>query len=273
MIASASTRGRSRQWIAALLVAVTTVASVAAAELTEPTTVAYTRYLDTARQTFLATLDRSPTTNPVDVAALKATQTLVTPGGEDGIISVRGGLIHHWRARILIAGVSLDDVVAVSRSYRDYPEVFGPIVAATVLSDQGENLEVQFRMKESAAGMSATLDMRSRIRYVRASPTRVYSISTSEEITEVKSVGSPDEHRLQPGRDSGYLWRAASLTRFVQDDGGVYMDMETVGLSRQFPPLLGWFIEPIARRLGRRSVESSVNEFRRAVLMRTGRRP
>ena len=186
---------------------------------------------------------------------------------------MRGGLIHHWHARILIPGVSLDDVVAVSRSYRDYPEVFGPIVAATVLSDQGENLEVQFRMKESAAGMSATLDMRSRIRYVRADPGRVYSISMSEDIVEVKDAGRPGEHRLPPGHDSGYLWRAGSLTRFVADDGGVFMDMETVGLSRQFPPMLGWFIEPLARRLGRRSVENSVNEFRKAVLMRTRRQP
>ena len=37
--------------------------------------------------------------------------------------------------------------------------------------------------------------------------------------------------------------------------------METVGLSRGFPPLLGWLIEPIARRLGRKSIERSLEEF------------
>jgi hypothetical protein len=47
------------------------------------------------------------------------------------------------------------------------------------------------------------------------------------------------------------------------------MEMETIGLSRPFPPLLGWIIEPIARHIGRASVEESVQEFRRAVLMRS----
>ena len=204
-------------------------------------------------------------------AALRAGQTVVWAGGEDGILSVSGGLIHHWHARILLPHVSLEDVVAVSRSYTDYPDIFGPIVAARVLSDTGENLVVQFRMKESAGGMSATLDMRSRIRYVRVDRRRVYSTAASEEIVEIKDPGGPGERRLAPGHDSGYLWRASSFSRFVEDDGGVYMDMETVGLSRQFPPLLGWFIEPIARRIGRRSVENSVNEFKRAVLARMAR--
>ena len=66
----------------------------------------------------------------------------------------------------------------------------------------------------------------------------------------------------------GYLWRAAALTRFVEEEGGVYMEMETIGLSRPFPLMMGWMIEPIARRIGRRSVERSVEEFRQAVLKR-----
>ncbi len=84
----------------------------------------------------------------------------------------------------------------------------------------------------------------------------------------MKDAGRPSERRLPEGRDSGYLWRAGTFTLFVEGDDGVYMEMETVGLSRRFPPLLGWLIEPIARRVGRRSVERSVQEFRRAVLRR-----
>jgi len=78
----------------------------------------------------------------------------------------------------------------------------------------------------------------------------------------------PTERYVPPGQDRGYLWRAATFTRFVEADGGVYMEMETIGLSRPFPPLLGWVIEPIARRIGRGSVENSIQEFRRAVLAR-----
>jgi hypothetical protein len=45
--------------------------------------------------------------------------------------------------------------------------------------------------------------------------------------------------------------------------------METLGLSRSFPPFLGWFIEPIARRLGRKSIERSLEEFIAAVRNKT----
>ena len=74
-----------------------------------------------------------------------------------------------------------------------------------------------------------------------------------------------DEELLQPGRDSGYLWRAATFTYFREQTDGLYVETETTALSREFPPLLGWIIEPIARRLGRRSVATSLQEFIAAI--------
>jgi hypothetical protein len=48
----------------------------------------------------------------------------------------------------------------------------------------------------------------------------------------------------------------------------VAVEMETIGLSRAFPLMLTWIIEPIARRLGRKSVELSLQEFATAVRAR-----
>jgi hypothetical protein len=58
------------------------------------------------------------------------------------------------------------------------------------------------------------------------------------------------------------------LNRFIEREDGLFIEMETLGLSRSFPAMLGWIIEPIARRLGRRSVELSLQEFRNAVRSR-----
>jgi hypothetical protein len=113
--------------------------------------------------------------------------------------------------------------------------------------------------------MTAVLDVTSRVQYFYPSPGSAFSISTSEEIREVKDPGSPRERHLPAGRDSGYLWRAITLGRLMTRGTGVFVEMETLGLSRRFPPLLGWIIEPIARRIGRRSVELSLQEFRTAV--------
>src|SRR5204862_7263362 len=93
----------------------------------------------------------------------------------------------------------------------------------------------------------------------------VYAISNADEIREVERPGRADERLLPPGRDSGYLWRASTFTHFQEHGDGVYVEMETLGLSRQFPALLGWIIEPIARQVGRRSVQNSLQEFIAAV--------
>ena len=41
--------------------------------------------------------------------------------------------------------------------------------------------------------------------------------------------------------------------------------MEALGLSCRFPRGSGWFVEPIARYLGRKSVEGSLDEFLAAI--------
>ncbi len=260
-------RERRRLLLLSVLIVVS-ASRIAAVELGDAASRAYAEYVGQASRSFLDRLNQPPGGGDADHAALRAERTIVGPGGEDGILNVPGGLVHHWRGAIFIPGVTLDQAISVSRTYRDYPNIFRPIIASTVLADEGDFLRVQFRIRESAAGMTAILDVRSSIRYVRIDARRAYDISSADEILEVKDAGRPTERHLPAGRDSGYLWRAGAFTRFVEDDGGVYMEMETVGLSRRFPPMLGWMIEPIARRLGRRSVENSVLEFRRAVLMR-----
>ena len=102
-------------------------------------------------------------------------------------------------------------------------------------------------------------------------PVFLFVIYCNTQIREVRDAGRPSEKLLPVGHDSGYLWRSATFTRFTDDSAGVWMEMETLGLSRQFPPVLGWVIEPIARRIGRRSAEVSVDEFRRAVAARVTR--
>jgi hypothetical protein len=245
-----------------------TVSTLVAAVLTDGATQAYAAYVNRAHQSFLDRVDQPVGGSEAERAPLRREQTIVQPGGGDGIQTMPGSLIHHWRGMVFIHGATLDEAMSVSRAYRDYPEIFRPVIAATVLSGEGEALRVQFRMRQSVGGITGTLDMWSNIRYLRIDATHAYVVSSSDTIREVKDAGRSTERYLPAGRDSGYLWRASAFTRFVEGDGGVYMEMETIGLSRPFPPLLGWVIEPIARRIGRGSVEESVKEFRRAVQMR-----
>jgi hypothetical protein len=95
-----------------------------------------------------------------------------------------------------------------------------------------------------------------------------YSIAMSEEIRELRSPGTSNERSLPAGHDNGYLWRVSTFTYLIEFDHGVLVQTEALGLSRDFPRLLRWIIEPVARRLGRSSMERSLQEFSKAVRAR-----
>jgi hypothetical protein len=191
---------------------------------------------------------------------------LVQAAREDGIVGVPGGLIHHWRGVAFIPHVTLQEAITVSQDYANYRHVYGPIIGAGLLEQNGDTFRVLMRIQKSGGLVSAVFDVWSVVQYQWHGGSVVYSASESERITEVKNAGERDERRLPPDQGKGYLWRANTFSRFAERDAGVLVELENVGLSRTFPWMLGWIIEPIARRLGRSSVEDSLVEFREAVV-------
>lgn len=242
-------------------------APAAAADLQEHTVRAYDSYMQQARRAFVERIggvvaDGSTVRRG---APLRDDEVIAGPAAEDGIIAVPGGLVHHWIGSTFIPGASLQDVLAVSYAYDEYHAVYKPVIASRLLGREGNTYRVLLRIRESGAGLSAVLDVSTRVQYSYPHTRSVYSISASDEIREVRNAGKTNEHSLSPGHDSGYLWRAATFTHFLQRDSGVLVEMEVIGLTRGFPLLLRWIIEPVAQRLGRSSVERSLREFGEAV--------
>jgi hypothetical protein len=230
-------------------------------ELQRPTVNAYDAYVARAREAFLERVhsDHAAATVAGDKRAGRDRQA---PNGR--IEKVAGGLVHHWRGSIHIPGVALARVLDVSRKYEAYPEIHPAVVESRVLSRDGDRFVVVTRVKGGSGGVTAVLQCRSVVTY-DIGATSAYSIGTTEEIREVVHAGLPDERLLPLGRDNGYLWRAHTFTRFVARERGVDVELETLGLSRRFPRLLTWILDPIARSVGRKSVESALLEFSVAV--------
>jgi hypothetical protein len=234
-----------------------------AAELQARTALAYEQYLARATSDFLS---RASDGNDADQPSAGA--IVAGPAREDGIIDVPGGLVHHWVGTDFIRGIGLQEVVKLSRAYEEFPRVHKNVIDSRVLEHEGDRYRVLMRIKAGAGGVTGVLDIRSSVRYSRPTQDSVLVVSSADEIREVKDAGERDERLLPPGNDSGYLWRASTFTQYVETREGVWIRMETLGLSRRFPPLLGWLIEPIARRLGRRSVEVTLQEFQAALQAR-----
>lgn len=235
---------RSAAVAAGILICVLSAIAVAA-EVEPRTLEAYESYVASVRQAFLG--DGAP-------ADLR-------PGR---IIKVPGGLVHHWRGAVVIPGVGLDQALAVAQDYDRYAEVHTPVIQSRLLEREGNTYRIFTRVKEGGGMVTAVLDVWSVVTYLPG-PGEVRTIGEARMIRQLEDADRPGSRHLPPGRDSGYLWAANTFTKFSARDGGVQVELETIGLSRKFPALLGWFIEPIARRIGRDSVERTLAEFKAAV--------
>lgn len=254
-----SVRGVVGIVIAALCASFTGRSTASAAELETRTARAYDAYLADAQRGFLARIEgTAPRPRPTDAI-------VAGPARGDGITSVPGGLIHHWVAKTHIRGVTLADVLASSAAYGSYDDIYTAVIASRLVGHEGDSYRVWTRVREGEAGITAVFEVQSTVRYARPANGRVYAFANADEIREVRNAGRPDERLLPPGRDRGYLWRANTFNYFEERPDGVYVELETLGLSRSFPSLLGWAIEPVARRLGRRSIETALREFRAAL--------
>ena len=92
---------------------------------------------------------------------------------------------------------------------------------------------------------------------------RASSHSTSTKIAEIENAGKPQEKEKPQGDDRGFLWRLNSYWRFLQRDGGVIVDCETVSLSRSIPRAMEWMIKSYLESVPRESLESTLEPIRR----------
>ena len=94
---------------------------------------------------------------------------------------------------------------------------------------------------------------------------RRYCISYSTRVQEIKDYGQPDQNKLPMDEGHGYIWRLYSLTKFEERDGGVYIEVEAIALSRDISASLRWFTKPVVERVSRNSMSTILQLTREAV--------
>ena len=240
----------------------------AAVDLEHTTVAAYDRYIETVAQAFskqVGTDDFLAQASPHALDRLRHGEILLEPGSGDGIIDVPNGLIHHWRGTAFVPNVTLEEVLRVARDYTRYAAIYDWVVAADLIANEGNRYRTFFRAQRRAGTVTGVVDVWMLTEYQHLRPGRATSVARADCVRQVEHAGEPAEHRLRPGTGNGYLWRANAMSKYLERDGGVYMELDTIGLSRGFPMLLGWIIEPVARRLGRASTGESLSQLRVAL--------
>jgi len=244
-----------------------------AADLREESRRAFDSYAEQATRAFLEHVRNAKSAGAGSAAGANATprngDVVVRPGREDGIMSVPGGLVHHWVGSTFISGVTLKDALEVSSRYDDYPSVYKPIVASTLLShnentyrvlmrNRGIGGRIQRRPRRDVASPVLPTGRPQRLQHLELrGDTGVAGCRNRQGTTTV----ARSRQRLSVARGRVHAHGRARWRR-VRRDG----DDRTV---ERFPALLSWIIEPIARRVGRSSVERSLQEFSAAVRKRS----
>jgi hypothetical protein len=192
-------------------------------------------------------------------------------GGRD--IACPGGMIHHWVATAFVPGATLQQVLAVSQDYDNYQNVYRPDVQRSkLLGRDGDRFQVHLRFHKKTI-VTVVLNTESEVRYVALGNGRAHSQSRSTRIAQVEHAGTPSEREKPVGNDSGYLWRLNIYWRFEERYGGVYLQSETIGLTRDIPFAFRWLVGPLVSRIPRETLRGTMIATRNTLVERGSKRP
>ncbi len=249
--------------------------TVRAAELKKQTATAFDRYIAASEARMQAELRNGPflyidglpeERRREAYAQLRDGQILVEQlhaKVEGNPIKVPGGLIHDWIGVIFIPHVSLAQTVAVAQDYDNYKVIYKPDVSRSRLVQRnGDNFKVFLQFYKKSL-VTVVLNADYDIRYERLGPDRMVSHSYSTRIVELKDAGQADERELPVDGGHGYLWRLDSYWRLEEKDGGVYVQLESIGLSRGVPAIFAWLVNPLLQSIPRGSLTGLLGATRR----------
>jgi hypothetical protein len=189
----------------------------------------------------------------------------VTTRDNGKAIDIDDGMVHHWVGVVLVPGITIDQAVALLQDYNRHGDVYRPNVARSRLLDRrGDVFRVYLRffMKK---GISVVVNSEHEARFTRHSSARVSSRIVSTRIAEVEDPDTPQEREKPVGRDGGYLWRLNSYWRFEERADGVYIQCESISLTRGIPFGLGWLVGPFVTSIPRETLSFTLETTRKAL--------
>src|SRR3954470_6600244 len=268
--------GQLRSVIAAFLLAASPSAA-AAADLQPRTLAAFDRYVqaiesEMPRRSAFLWIDRDgdPARQKTRDAVARGELQIASVDRHDAGVSrdVPDGLIHHWIGTVFVPGATLDAALALLQDYDHHASIYAPAVTgAKLLSHDGNVFRMHLRFTMTRV-LTVVVNTDNEAVFTRAAPDRVSSRIHSTRVAEVENAGQADERELPVGHDGGYLWRLNSYWRLLQRDGGVYVECESISLTRDIPFGLWLVVQPFVTHLPKDSLAFTLETTRKVLLRR-----
>jgi hypothetical protein len=258
------------------LIAATT--GVAAAVLEADTAAAFQRYVQLTEQRINAEVTGGGSFLWVDTLPSSRRAELqkgLRQGGviierlrtRDGATDVEApdGLIHHWVGVVFVPKATLKRAVALMQDYDHHSKYFAPAIAASrMLEHDGNRFTVALRFHVKKI-ITVTMDTDNDAEFFFPSPDRAHSRIRSTRVTEIADAGTPDERAKPAGEEHGFMWNLNTYWRFLERDGGTYIQCESLTLSRDVPFALAWIIRPIVTQMPKESLTFTMGKLRDAL--------
>jgi putative flippase GtrA len=155
-------------------------------------------------------------------------------------VHVPSGTISDWRGSVFIRGATLDQLLQ-RLQHPGTPPPQDDIVSSRVIARGEDSLRVSIRLVRRAI-VTVAYDTEHEMRFQRWSPRLATARSVA---TRIEEIG---------GSDHGFLWRLHSYWRYEQTNGGVWVDLESLTLSRDVPSLVRPIAAPLVTRIARESM-------------------
>jgi hypothetical protein len=180
-------------------------------------------------------------------------------------IDVPDGLIHHWVGTVFAPGVGVEDAVALMQDYDDHAKYFSPAIARSkTLERDGARFRVALRFHVKKI-LTVTMDTDNEAEFFFPAPDRAHSRIRSTRVSEIADAGTPQEKPKPAGEENGFMWNLNTYWRFVERDGGTYIQCESLTLTRDVPFALAWIIRPIVTSMPKESLTFTLAKAREAL--------
>ena len=167
---------------------------------------------------------------------------------------------------MFIPGVGLDETLELIQDYDRHAEIYSPEVEdARIIRRDGDVFEVFMRFRKKKV-ITVVMDTIHDVEYVTPATGRTLSISRTSSVREVQEPGTAAERALPDGEGSGFLWRINSYWRFLERDGGTYIECESISLTRTIPFMLRWLVGPFVNDVPREQLADLLQTTREALV-------
>jgi hypothetical protein len=178
---------------------------------------------------------------------------------------IAGGMIQDWRGALFLPHATIQKVKTVLQDYENYKQFYKPeVIESKQLAHQGDEYDIFLRLRKKQL-LTVVLNTEYHVRYSQPDPLRMYVVSRSTRIAEVKDTERSLAAEERAGHDFGFLWRLNSYWQFEEADSGVYAELRAISLSRDVPVGLGWMIKGLVSKFPKESMLNTLRGTKAAV--------